>query len=77
MNAQREQVLQQLNTAFKVYTELKSNLTEGIQVIFIDFIFLILFIPSFSFTLNFKIFSKHLRENVRILSLQEQQKNKN
>jgi len=31
MNAQREQVLQQLNTAFKVYTELKSNLTEGIQ----------------------------------------------
>lgn len=31
-NAQREQVLQQLNTAFKVYTELKANLNEGIQV---------------------------------------------
>jgi len=30
-NAQREQVLQQLNTAFKIYTELKNNLREGIQ----------------------------------------------
>jgi len=30
-NAQREQILQQLTTAFKVYTELKSNLREGIQ----------------------------------------------
>jgi len=30
-NAQREQILQQLTTAFKVYNELKSNLREGIQ----------------------------------------------
>jgi len=29
---QREQVLQQLNNAFKAYTELKQNLNEGIQV---------------------------------------------
>ena len=29
--AQREQVLQQLNTAHKIYMELKNNLREGIQ----------------------------------------------
>jgi len=30
-NAQREQILQSLNTAYKVYGELKGNLREGIQ----------------------------------------------
>ncbi len=36
-NAQREQVLQQLHTAFKVYSELKGNLGEGIQVFVFPF----------------------------------------
>jgi hypothetical protein len=31
-NAQREQILQQLNTSYKIYVELKGNLREGIQV---------------------------------------------